>query len=271
MTLRKHVHQWLEPGEQANPFERFIDSGLIALILLSVVATILETMPELSGYAGVFAGIEWVAVAIFSIEYVLRLWTCVELPPYAHPFWGRVRYVLSPMALVDLLAILPFYLPWFGVDNLVFLRILRLFRLLRLLKLYRYSQAMQTLAKVFRNKSPELLVCLSLLVVVLLVVSSLIYLFENAVQPKAFPSIPASLWWGIVTMTTVGYGDVYPLTAAGRLLGGLVAITGLLLFAIPTGILAAGFSEELERSRKEKEASEKGLCPHCGRPLEEHS
>ena len=156
----------------------------------------------------------------------------------------------SPMALIDLLAILPFYLPFAGID-LRFIRIFRLFRIFRLLKISRYINAAEMIRNVIVNKKEELLISLFAISVILLVVSSFMYFVEGDIQPQAFGSIPKSLWWGVITMTTVGYGDVYPVTTVGKILGSIVAILGVGIVALPTGLLASGFSDEIKK-RKNK-------------------
>ena len=156
----------------------------------------------------------------------------------------------SPMALIDLLAILPFYLPFAEID-LRFIRIFRLFRIFRLLKISRYINAAEMIRNVIVNKKEELLISLFAISVLLLVVSSFMYFVEGDIQPQAFGSIPKSLWWGVITMTTVGYGDVYPVTTVGKILGSIVAILGVGIVALPTGLLASGFSDEIKK-RKNK-------------------
>jgi voltage-gated potassium channel len=166
------------------------------------------------------------------------------------------------MAIVDLLAILPFYAPMVVRLDLRFLRALRLIRILRLLKLGRYSQAMQTIARVVVAKKEELLVTAFVVFILLLLGSAGLYYAEHDAQPEAVPSIPAAMWWGVVTLSTVGYGDIVPVTPAGRFLGAVVALLGIGMFALPTGILGAAFVEEVRRRRAATR-----VCPHCGRSL----
>ncbi|HYO62939.1 MAG TPA: ion transporter [Pyrinomonadaceae bacterium] len=236
---------------------------IMTLIVFNVMAVILETVEEIARpLARVFALFEDFSVAVFTAEYVLRLWACVSEAKYRHPVRGRLRYALTPLALVDLLAIVPFYLEFLPVD-LRFVRVLRLFRLFRIFKLARYSASMRTLDDVIRAKKEELLVTLFVVVILLIFASSTMYYAENEAQPDKFSSIPSAMWWGVATLTTVGYGDVFPVTPVGRLLGAVIAVLGVGLFALPTGILASGFSEELQKSRQR----ERAVCPHCGRDL----
>ena len=161
--------------------------------------------------------------------------------------WGRIRYALKPLVIVDLLSILPFYLPLLSVD-LRILRILRIFRILRILKLERYFRAMSLIVRVFRKTMDELISSMIAIGILLIIVASLMYYIE----PETFHSIPEAMWLGIVTLSTVGYGDVYPQTALGKIVGSVLAILGIGLFVLPAGIIASGFIEEL-RQKNERE------------------
>lgn len=232
----------------------YVDYFIMLLILANVFAVILETVdPIYAGYERQFFTFEVVSVVIFSVEYVGRLWSATEHPEYQHPVWGRLRYAVSPYMIIDLIAIAPFYLAAF-VD-LRFLRALRLLRFLRLLKITRYTNALQLFARVIRSKRSELTVTSIIGVILLLVASSSMYFAERTAQPEAFSSIPAAMWWGVITLTTVGYGDVTPVTTLGRVLGAAIAVIGIMIFALPASILAAGF---IEASREELVR-----CPHC--------
>jgi voltage-gated potassium channel len=200
-------------------------------------------------------------VIVFTVEYLLRLWSCTADERFRHPVFGRLSWALTPMALIDLLVILPFWLPLVTGD-LRFLRVLRLLRLLRIAKLGRYSRALQTIRAVVLERKAELATSLTFLLMLLLVASCLMYYVEHEAQPEKFPSIPAAAWWAIATLTTVGYGDVTPVTGAGKLIAGIVTILGICMLALPTAILGAGFLEHTSR-----EAKAAGTCPHCGREL----
>lgn len=207
-------------------------------------------------------GFELFSLGVFSVEYLARLWACPVDPRYRHPIWGRLRFALTPMALVDLIAILPGLLPVFGTTDTRFLRMFRLARMLRILKLGRYSESVRILAKVLLKKKEELAVTLFVLGISLMVASTGMYYLEESAQPETFPNIPAAMWWGIATLTTVGYGDVYPVTVGGKFLAALIATLGIGMFALPAGILGSGFMEEFQR-RKEQPRP----CPHCGKML----
>ncbi len=262
-SLKTRIYRILFETKDNDGPGNAIGIFLLAIILLNVICVMLETIEEYAAYSRTFSIIETISVSIFSIEYVLRLWAVNLNPKYRHPLGGRIRYALSLMALVDLLAILPFFLPFIIPFDLRGLRALRLFRLFRLFKMSRYVKALDTLDDVIRAKKEELTIILAMIVILLVIASSVMYLVETEAQPDKFPSIPATLWWGVVTLTTVGYGDIAPITPIGKVIAGVIAFLGIGLFALPTGILAAGFAEEVQKRRK-KEAN---VCPHCGKAI----
>ena len=208
---------------------------------------VLETVDSIAeSYPSAFLYFEWVVVSVFALEYILRLWSCTADPNYSHPLRGRLRFMISPLHLVDLVAVLPAFVGLFiplGVDS-VALRVVRL--LARSTRLGVYAEGIRTLLRVFKAKSNELISVIASLMVILLFGSILMYYAEHPAQPETFSSIPVTAWWGIVTLTTVGYGDMAPVTAMGRLLAGLMAILGIGMFALPAAILASGFVQEMK-------------------------
>jgi len=267
MSVKQRVYEILDVAQPGDIPSKIFNVAIMTLIAANVAAVILETVEGLARpYKIYFDRFELFSVAIFSIEYGLRLWSCTWSDQFKKPIAGRFRFALTPLALVDLFAVLPFYLPRILPIDLRFIRALRLFRLFRLFKAARYSQSLKSLASVFRSKKEELLITLFAVAILLVIASSLMYFAENQAQPKKFTSIPAAMWWGVATLTTVGYGDIYPVTIAGKVLGGFVAILGIGLFALPAGILGSGFVEEFQARRKRKDAEV--VCPHCGNRLE---
>lgn len=272
--LRARTYDLLEPQPDDGLVDKFFNVFIVSLILANVLAVMFETVDAYRNeYALHFALFEAFSIAFFSIEYLLRWWTAVENPNFGHPVVGRLKYLLSPPALIDALALAPFYLALvFGLDLRV-LQVLRIFRAFMLLKLARYSKALRMLFTVVGKQKETLLVTLTMGLVLLVFASSVIYYIEHPVQPEAYPNIPAAMWWGVVSLTTVGYGDVYPVTTLGRVFNGLIAVIGVGLFALPAGLLASGFAEELQAQREElkrrQEAQEQGCCPHCRRPWED--
>jgi voltage-gated potassium channel len=211
-----------------------------------------------------FKAFDVFSVFVFTVEYLLRLWTCTTDKKFRGPVKGRFRFAVTPFALVDLMAILPFYAPMFLPLDLRFIRALRLFRLLRILKMGRYSESLRTLGNVLKEEKEALLITVFAVLILLVVASSLMYFVENAAQPKAFSSIPAAMWWGVATLTTVGYGDMYPITPLGRFFGAIIAILGIGAIAIPAGILTTGFAKEIQ-----KRHGKRGMCPYCGKDMTE--
>jgi voltage-gated potassium channel len=261
MDLKTHVYGVLEPGDKDS---KYFDPFIMGLIILNVIAVALSTVHTIYlAYARFFFYFELFSVAVFSVEYILRLWTCTVDPRYQSPIRGRLRYMVTPMAIVDLVAVLPFYIPLIFPD-LRFLRAIRLLRLFRMLKMIRYSESLKTFTEVLRIKKEELGVMFFIILMLLIVASSMIYEAEHDAQPESFSSIPAAMWWGVVTLTTVGYGDIYPITPLGKLIGTVVVILGIGLFALPAGILASGFMEVLQQKREH----ERIVCPYCGRCIE---
>ena len=247
--LRSRLAILLEPKADQSALGKTIDVLLTLLILLNVVAVILATVPELDAqYDLHFEWFNIFSVVIFTFEYILRAWTCIELDnrPISHAK-KRIKYLSSPMAIVDLIVILPFYIGlFFSID----LRILRVLRLLRIFKLGRYSSAMQMLVQAFRQEYRILLASFSILLIMMILAASGIYLIEKDIQPDKFGSIPAAMWWAITTLTTVGYGDVTPITSWGRFFGGTITLFGMGMVALPAGILASSFSEQAHQRRE---------------------
>lgn len=245
--VRRRLHEILEVGHIKDVPSIVFDIFIITLIVANVVAFLAETVSPLNIiYARAFEVFNLVSVVIFTLEYLVRLWCAVESVPLRHlnPWHARARFASNPLMVIDLLAVLPFYLgSIFGLD----LRILRILRLLRFLKLARYSPALDTLRRVIVAESRALFGALLVMLFLLLFASSGIYFLERALQPEHFGSIPASAWWAVSTLTTVGYGDVVPVTVAGKILGGVMMIFGLGMFALPIGIIATGFSQEIHR------------------------
>ncbi len=249
-VTRQRIYAIIESAERDDKSSRLADIGIVSLIVLNVLAVILESVNRISvTYHDEFYWFEAFSVAVFSIEYVLRLWSCVD-PTDDKPsmaFKARLRYACSIHGLIDLVAILPFYLGMFINADLRFLRALRL---IRILKLTRYSPALTLLIRALKREQQAISAALFLMGIALIVAACGIYLCERAAQPDDFGSIPAAIWWAIATLTTVGYGDVIPITIGGKVFGTCVMLVGIVMVALPTGILASTFADEL-RTRRE--------------------
>jgi voltage-gated potassium channel len=245
--LRTRWYELLEETETRSVARRSISLFLVTVIVASVTAVCLETMgPVRSLYAALFAAIEIIAVAVFTVDYALRWWVAPERDATGatEPWRSRLRYAVSPYGIIDLLAILPFYVNLFLPIHPDALRILQL---LRLLKLARYAPGLPLFVAVIRNESRPLLAAFLVMAVLLVVESGIMFIIERDAQPERFASIPHTMWWAIVTMATVGYGDVTPITPLGKVFGGVVMIVGIAMFAVPAGILATGFATEIRK------------------------
>ncbi len=217
---RREVNDILEVGGDAHPAGRVVNVFIVLLIFLNAIAFAAETVDHLADrYGAYFDAFNVFSVIVFTVEYVLRVWSAVDIPMLSRlpPWRARLRFALRPIMLIDLFAFLPFYLQWFVPLDLRVLRVLRLFRLL---KLVRYSPALQTLGRVIADEYRALLGALLVMLVLLLFASTAIYFLEREAQPDKFGSIPAAAWWALSTLTTVGYGDVVPVTPWGKVVGG---------------------------------------------------
>lgn len=245
--LRRRVFEIIEVGRGDDHASRLFDGSIVALIVLNIGAFVLETVPEYAAaYAPAFRAFEAFSVAVFTVEYALRLWTAVEVPFLARmkPWRARLSYATRAYLVIDLLAIAPFYLGGLlGID----LRVLRVLRLLRFFKLSRYSPAMHTLLRVLRNERRSLTAAGLLLVAALLLTATGMYYIEGTAQPDKFGSVPQAAYWAMTTLTTVGYGDVTPITPLGKIWAMLAMLLGLCILALPVAIIAAGFAQEVGR------------------------
>jgi voltage-gated potassium channel len=270
--MRRRIYEILTNPRPGDGFGRAISIALLLLIAANVIASIVETDAALAQSAQpFFYWFEWASVVIFTIEYALRLWSCTTDPRFKALIRGRVRMAFTPMAIIDLAAIAPFYfdllLP--GTLDLRFLRALRLLRFLRLLRSSRVAGAFATVTRVLQTRRIELAVSMAVVVVAMLISAGAIYIAERNEPGTPFTSIPHAMWWSIETITTIGYGDMIPTTPVGKVIGGVVGFVGICAVALPVGILSSGFIDELNRRRKESAASTAlPSCPHCGARIE---
>lgn len=247
VTIRSRAFRIVEAGLTHDLPGRAFDAALAALIVLNVVAVVLETVPSIyAAHAPYFDGFERFSVAVFGLEYCLRVWTAIENPIYQglSPFRARIKYVFSTYALIDLIAILPALLAFFALPDLRYLRIMRF---VRLLKLGRFSPALASLGQVIYEERRALTATLIIILAAMMFAASAMHFIERAVQPDQFGTIPDALWWAVSTLTTVGYGDVVPVTPVGKLFGSVFMIVCLGIYALPVGIVASGFAREIHR------------------------
>ena len=250
-SLRKRIWEILEKGNSNDKVSFYTDIFLIALIVFNIIAVLLETVDSIySNYALEFVIFERFSTIVFLVEYILRIWVCVEEKIKNNKLITRLKYASTWPAIIDLLAVLSGLLPMiFEVD----LRILRALRMLRLLKFSRYFKVMNLLLGVLKEEKQSFLAAMFLLTIAMLIASTGIYLFEKDAQPDKFSSIPEAMWWAIATLTTIGYGDVTPVTGMGKFFGAIIAIIGIGVVALPSGILASGFTDQLKRRQAQYE------------------
>lgn len=248
MNIRKKTYQVLEKHIGGKLSFR-INLFLVILIISSVIVVILESDKNFSdNYKNSFYLFEFFAFSIFTLDYILRIWIAPEAKnnQQISNLKIRLNYILTPMAIIDLIAILPFFLGFFIADDLIMLRLLRL---VRAFKLTRYAHSMDILLSVLKYEATTFFSAFFILGIIIILTATGMHLIEGEIQPEAFGSIPKSLWWATITLTTVGYGDVIPITVVGKLLGGIIAISGITMAALPAGIMASGFSAEINRRR----------------------
>ncbi len=301
MGLRQRVYTLIdEDNTEGLKINDRIGSFIMILIVLSIIAVVVESEESIRvNYQSVFLWFEIIAVAIFTLEYLARVYTARLAYPELSPGRAMLKYIFSPMAIVDLLAIAPFYIELVAsqlglleIMDLRFVRVLRLMRLLRIFKLNRYNSSMKLIGDVMKEEKEKLFITIFMTAILLVLASALVFTVEHEGQPEAFPNIYSSMWWAIATLTTVGYGDVYPVTAAGKVLAGGIALLGIGLVALPTGILSGSFVQAINENKEKRleeqvaeiasEAAEEvimehenslehiEICPHCGKGLEEH-
>ena len=266
--MKERLFEIITSPNEPSKASRIFDIFIICLIILNVITVIADTFKLSEWLSNILWWVEVVSVVIFTAEYLLRIYTADLMYPELTPFRARLKYMRSFMAVIDLLAILPFYIPYIIPIDLRVLRMLRIIRLLRIFKINRYTTALSTIANVFKRKKHELLSSIAVVSMLMIIAAVLMYNIENKAQPEAFENAFAALWWAVATLTTVGYGDIYPVTVLGKILSVVIALLGIGLVAVPTGIISSGFVESMEeKNKKQEEHDEKCFCPYCGKKL----
>ena len=272
-TIKQRVYKMIEKSEDQDRWSRAFDMLIMVLIVLNMCVIMLESFEKLYGeYIGWFNFFEIFTVSVFTVEYLLRIWTAQCRYPTKRPLKAALRWSITPLALIDMMAILPFYIGFIILcvpANWRIFRFLRIARLLRFLKLNRYSDACVVFVGVIRRRKHELLMTAGAAFIVMLISSTFMYYLEHTAQPNAFPNILASFWWAVATLTTVGYGDVVPVTGWGRFLSGVLAFVGIGFVALPAGLISSGFIEIMHKKMHEERESDPTYCPHCGKKIKE--
>ena len=264
MKTKKAIYKIIEQGDHGSKYNLIFDYSIMSLIVLNLLSLALESIPEVKDKYGIFMNyFEAFSVIVFSIEYALRIYVSDLVFQTKSKINSASKFIFSTYGILDLISILPFYLPLFFGFDLLFIRIIRLFRFVRILKIGRYNDSLSLIFAVVREKKGELISAGFVATIILIIASFLMYYVEGDVQPDKFPNVLACFWWAVATLTTVGYGDVFPVTALGKVLSGIIAVLGIGLVALPAGLISAGFMEKISNK---KEIEKK--CPHCGQSIE---
>ena len=249
-TFRQKIHALVFPSMYGGQLQSLFDYLIVFLVTVSVVAVILESVQAINYLFNIhFIVLNTVAVVIFTTEYCMRIYSCVEEPEFERPILGRFQQARTGSSIIDLLAILPFFLEVF-LHHLFDLRFIRVFRLLRLLKLTRYTNATSTLTTVVGREWPVLVTSAFIMLLLVILTASLGYLFEHEAQPDKFENIPQSIYWAVITLGSVGYGDISPITPLGRIMTIILALLGIGIFAIPAALLSSAFTDQLRIDRE---------------------
>jgi voltage-gated potassium channel len=243
-TIRERIWCWLDGDADDGGMDKIFHHAILVLIVLNVFAIIIESVPSVKANPQFHSWLnhfETVSLWIFAIEYVLRVWSSKSVGL-------RRNFVLSPMGIVDFATLMPLILPFFGVDMRLY-PVIRAVRMFRVMKLFRYIPGIDLIKSVVTAKRRELVGSILVLLLMLTIGGTAMYFIEGVAQPDKFGSIPDAMWWAVATATTTGYGDVYPITAAGKILGGIFSIIGIFSFALPTAILGSGFIDEINHRR----------------------
>jgi voltage-gated potassium channel len=266
MNIKHNIYRLIDEEKGNHRADAYLDFFISGLIILNVVAVFFESYDHLD--ASYKTGLHWFelfSIAIFTTEYILRIWTADLKYSNEKPLKAKLKFIFSTYGIIDLIAIIPFFLPLITKLDLRILRSLRLFRLLRIFKLGRHSSSLKLIGSVLKETKYDLAVTTFVVFILLIISSTLMFYLENGSQPEAFNNIGQSLWWAVATLTTVGYGDIYPITVGGKILGSIIALLGIGIVALPTGIISSAFIEKIQERKQKKNIA--CNCPHCGKEI----
>ena len=269
-STKKRVFEIIQIGKETDFISRTFDFTVVIAILLNLMIAIAETFEQMATYHTVFQTVELITVIMFTVEFLLRLWTAEYLFPGNSLGKSVLKFVTSFTGIVDLLAFLPYYLPFFFPEGAVAFRMFRIVRILRLFRVNKYYDALNVIGRVLRRKRSQLISSVFIILVLMTASSLCMYSLEHEAQPEVFQNAFSGFWWAVSTLLTVGYGDIYPITIAGRIFGIGITFLGVGMVAVPTGILSAGFVEEMSEIQRGGSSmdEEKKYCPYCGKKLQ---
>lgn len=250
MDKKKRIFNIIQIGTKDDLASNMFDYAIVITIIINLLVTFLNTYDELVEFYDLFYVLEWITIGIFTIEYVLRLWTAEYLYPAVNRSKAVIKYIFSFYGLIDLFTFMPFYLPFFFPSGVVAFRIFRVIRIFRLFRINAQYDAFNVITNVIKSKGRQILSSMALLLIVMMAASLTMYSLENEAQPEVFKNAFSGMWWAMSAMLTVGYGDIYPVTTAGQFVATIIALLGVLMVAIPTGIISAGFVEEYRRASR---------------------
>lgn len=265
MSVKNRIYNLIRDDDDNDIYSNIFDGYIIFLIIINVFLVVLDTFNMPNYYTKLSQQIEIISVIVFSLEYILRFWTSDLKFPHIDSYHSRLKFIFSFMSIIDLAAILPFYLPFVLIIDLRVLRALRIIRLFRVLKINRYTNSFSNILTVFKYRKYELLSSFFIVFLLMIISSVIMYSLENPAQPEKFSNALSGLWWAVATFTTVGYGDIFPITVGGKIMAGIIAILGIGLVAVPTGIISAGFIELMSHNKHEDD--QKSYCPYCGKNI----
>lgn len=261
---KKRVFEIIQLGNINDPESWFFDSIIVISILLNLFIAIFSTYDASKNYSTILYLVETITVFIFTIEYILRIWTAEYLHPLTTPTKARIKYFFSASGVIDFLSFAPYYIPTIIIPGgVIAFRMFRVVRILRLFRINKYNDSLNIISITLKRKKKLLLSSVFIILVLMISSSILMYNLEHEAQPDVFKNAFSGFWWASATLLTVGYGDIYPVTTAGRVLGIILTFLGVGMVAIPTGILSAGFVQRVSYL----EGKDKKFCPHCGKKL----
>lgn len=265
MTIKRRIYELVEKGSHGKKYNLYFDYFIASLIILNVLAIAVDSLSSIS--AELRHGLkifEIISLIIFTVEYLMRIYVADLSHPVDSKTRAISRFVFSPLGLIDLFSILPFYLPFLFPMDLRFLRLLRLLRFMRVFKITHYNQSLTLIGNVIKEKKAELGTTFFVAFILIVVAAFLMYFVEGKVQPDKFTDVFDSFWWALGTLSTVGYGDIYPITTFGKAISAIVSVLGIGIVALPTGIISSSFIAKVNKSRLPNNQT---TCPHCGKEI----